>query len=170
MNCSHLPECIQTIEGKQDKYTGCEIPQCLKSCDTRKIIVVEEHKKRYILQNNGDVVAVYQVDGQMIASADMIKCDNMIVDASVLLAVLVELKGTDLRHALGQIETTYGFVLSALQRHRLYGRIVTSARTNVPNLKTDPQYMRIQRAFMRHGGNLKTGINSISENLSELAR
>ncbi|MCI8984426.1 MAG: hypothetical protein HFI60_00535 [Lachnospiraceae bacterium] len=168
MDCSHLAECIQSIESTQDRYVECQMPQCLKSCDTRRIIVVEENKKRYALQNSGDVIAVYRVDGQMIASADRVKCDNMIVDVTSLLAVLVELKGTNLRHALSQIENTYNNVSLMLKRYRLYGRIVTSARTNVPNLKTDPQYMRIQKAFMKHGGNLRTRTNGISECVDEL--
>lgn len=168
MDCSHLAECIQSIENTQDKYPGCEMPQCLRSCDTRNIIVVEENKKRYILQNIGDVIAVYQVDGQMIVSANIVKCDNMIVDATSLSAILVELKGTDLRHALVQIENTFGRVFPALGGYRLYGRIVTSSRTNVPNIKTDPQYRRIQKAFMMRGGNLKTGSNMISECVNDL--
>lgn len=110
MTCSHLVECIQSIESTQKKYVECELQQCLKSCDIRKVIALEEHKKRYVLQNNGDVVAVYRVDGQ----------------------------------------------------------IVTSNRTNVPNLRTDPQYLRIQKAFMKHGGNLRTSPNSISECVDEL--
>lgn len=168
MDCNHLAECIQSIESTQDKYTECQMTKCLKSCDARNIIVVEENKKRYTLQNHGDMIAVYQVDGQMISSADSVKCDNMIVDVTSLFAVLIELKGTDLRHAFAQIEETYSKIFLALRKYRLYGRIVTSARTNVPNLKTDPQYIRIQKAFMRRGGNLKTGTNGISECVSNL--
>ncbi len=168
MTCSHLLECIQSIESTQKKYVECELQQCLKNCDTRKMIALEEHKKRYVLQNNGDVVAVYRVDGQMIDSTDTTKCDNMIVDVSSVLAVLIEFKGQDLRHALDQIETTYQFVLPAVGRYKLYGRIVTSNRTNVPNLRTNPQYLRIQKAFMKHGGNLRTSPNSMSESVDEL--
>lgn len=168
MDCSHLAECIQSIESTQDKYAGCEIPKCLRSCDVRNIIVVEENKKQYVLQNIGDVIAVYQVDGQMIASEDTVKCDNMIVDVTSLFAVLVELKGTDLRHALKQIECTHARVFPALDKYRLYGRIVTSPRTNVPALRTDPQYKRIQKAFMMHGGNLKIGTNVIAERVNGL--
>ncbi len=168
MDCNHLVECIQTIESTQDKYTKCQIPQCLRSCDARNIIVVEEKHKRYTLQNCRDVVAVYQVDGQMISSIDSVKCDNMIVDVTSLFAVLIELKGTDLRHAFAQIEGTYSRIFPALRRYRLYGRIVTSARPNVPNIKTDPQYIRIQREFMRQGGNLRIGTNVISECVSNL--
>lgn len=168
MDCRHLAECIQSIESTQDKYARCEIPECLRSCDSRNIIVVEENRKRYVLQNIGDMIAVYQVDGQMIASEDTVKCDNMIVDVTSVLAILVELKGTDLRHALKQIESTHARVLPALGRYRLYGRIVTSPRTNVPDLRTDPQYKRIQKAFMMRGGNLKIGNNMISERVNGL--
>lgn len=167
MNCSNLTECIQSIESTGHKYAGCGKPQCLKSCDTRNIIVVEENKKQYRLQNKGDVIAVYQVDGQMVDASDVVKCDNLIVDVISLLAILVELKGTDLRHALEQIEGTYARFSPVLGRYRVFGRIITSPRTNVPNLKTDPQYMRIQKAFMRHGGNLRTAIMKMEESFAE---
>lgn len=168
MDCNHLAECIQSIESTQDKYKSCEKQQCLKNCDMRTTIVVEENKKQYILQNSGDIIAVYRVDGQMISSPDLTKCDNLIVDITSLFAIFVELKGTDLRHALEQIESTLYNVLPAIGKYRLYARIVTSPRTNVPNLKTDPQYKRIQREFMMRGGNLKTQVNCISEEVGNL--
>lgn len=169
MVCSHLAECIRSIESTQDKYERCEMQQCLKSCDTRRMIAVEENKKQYILHNTGDIIAVYRVDGQMITSLDITKCDNLLVDTTSLLVVFIELKGTDLRHALEQIENTCSNVLQAFDQYRLYARIVTSPRTNVPNLKTDPQYKRIQKAFMMHGGNLKTGSNRMVESIVELS-
>lgn len=75
---------------------------------------------------------------------------------------------TDLRHAFEQIENMYGRVPLILKKCSLYGRIITFALTNVPNIKTDPKYMRIQKVLMKHGGNLKTGTNNISEYVSRL--
>lgn len=167
MDCSYMADCLRSIENTEKKYTRCEIQQCLKSCDTRRFIVVGENGKRYELQNRGDTIVVYQVDGQMISSQDMVKCDNMIVDVTAWFAILIEFKGTDLRHALRQMEGTFNRVSSALKKYKVYGRIITSPRTNVPSIKTDPQYIKIQKLFMGHRGNLKTGQNNMSEPTSE---
>lgn len=168
MDCNIFGSCIHSIEKNGDKSDKCKIDQCLLQCDKRKHVVVEENKKKYELSNDDDLIALFQVDDGMITSKDTIKCDNLFVDLTSRFAVLVELKGTDLRHAFEQINSTYMRVGTALKSYRLYARIVTSSRTNVPNLKTSPQYIDLQKKMKSHGGNIQTKANSMCDYVKQM--
>lgn len=100
------------------------------SHDERKIVVLREPKesREYRLENkSGKELVVYQVDGGVIASTNMLKCDfGVFTEDNVLF--LVELKGAYYIHALEQILSTIGLLVvrPALKVARLNARIVLS--------------------------------------------
>lgn len=168
MLCSNVVDCIRSIESGSIKSKKCKRPKCLKSCDARKRVVVEENRKRYELLNNGYDIAVFQVDGEMISENDMVRCDNLIISNAGNIAILLELKGADLRHAFEQIENTRKKLSIVLGKYKLYARIITSNRTNVPNIKTCPQYVAVQRNLRKQNGNLRTATKGLTENIVDL--
>lgn len=168
MDCNYLRECMDSIKIQKNKYQKCSVSGCLRQCDSRKSVVVEENKKKYELINNSDEIAVFQVDGRMIASSGSIRCDYLILTVSAEIAILVELKGTDLRHAFEQIENTRKKLEPVLKAYKIYARIITSNRTNIPNIRTCPQYVLLKKNMMKHGGDIQIKANKLSENIDSL--
>lgn len=69
-------------------------------------------------------------------------------------AILIELKGKDVRHAVRQVmETLHQPEFSAAWREcaRVYGRIVC---TSVPRIRSNDEIMEAKEEFMMRGGNL----------------
>lgn len=65
-----------------------------------------------------DCVA-YQVDGTIIKGADKDKCDKLIIattNTNECVSVFVELKGSDVNHAVKQLDSTLSFPLFANNR------------------------------------------------------
>lgn len=137
---------------------------CLKSFDNRKNISVSENKKKYLLHNSdGNLIAVFHVDGGMIQGNDVLRCDNLILDVIGMKAIFVELKGTDLSHALVQINSTIDMLKSDVAEYSKCARIVTSNRTNVPNIKANPNYIKLYKK-----ADVKITANLLEENLNNL--
>jgi hypothetical protein len=166
--CNNLDKCIETLEKEKQKYAACSISNCLQQVDMRKQIVVEENKKKYELKNKDHIVAVYQVDGKLISSKEISKCDNLIVDLDSKIAIFVELKGSNLRHAFEQIDSTITQLEPYLKPYTMCARIVTSNRTNVPNIKACPQYRALNRRIHGKGGNIRIASNSLSEEIGRV--
>lgn len=56
----------------------------------QKTHFLSENKKKYLLHNvSEDLMAVFHVDGGMIKSNDILKCDNLILDVSSMKAILL---------------------------------------------------------------------------------
>lgn len=163
MRCE-LRDCLRRIQFEGDN-SQCG-RNCLCYCDVRSIAKMQENGKKYCLHNeNREKIAVFHVDGGMLDSNEIIKCDYlMIVENKV--AVFVELKGTNLAHAFKQILNSVEELEDDLLEYALCARIVTSSRTNVPNYKTDPNYIRIMRKFVKR---VKVKENVIEDYVSELS-
>ena len=100
---------------------------CLISFDDRKNISISENRKKYLLHNDlRNNMAVFHVDGAMVQDKNTIKCDNLVLDTTGMKAIFVELKGTDLAHALQQINQTIDMMKEDIQNCNKYARIVTS--------------------------------------------
>lgn len=137
---------------------------CLISFDDRKNISISENRKKYLLHNDlSNYIAVFHVDGAMVQDNDKIKCDNLLIDATGMKAIFVELKGTDLAHALQQINQTIDMMRDDISDCTKYARIVTSNRTNVPNIRANPEYIKLYKK-----AEVKISANSIEEKISSL--
>lgn len=135
--------------------------QCLETFDTRKHVSISENKKKYLLHNiSEDLMAVFHVDGGMIQSNDILKCDNLILDVTSMKAVFIELKGTDLAHAFKQVNSIIDLLSDDIAGYSKYARIVTSNRTNVPNIKANPNYVRLHKK-----ADIKIAANILEESM-----
>ncbi|MEO5331877.1 MAG: hypothetical protein H7839_07615 [Magnetococcus sp. YQC-5] len=73
-------------------------------------------------------------------------CDSKI-------AFFVELKGTDLLHAVKQIDQTMTTLAQPLKECSIYARIVL-AKNNFPDLKNNPSIIRLRNKLKKQQGSL----------------
>lgn len=77
---------------------------CIKITNN-KIITFKEQKSSFILNNQKSrEVEVHHVDGCVITSG--VRCDFLVIDKQSAREIYIELKGTDLNHALTQLKET----------------------------------------------------------------
>lgn len=139
MVCEKLHEC-------RHKDCLCERKaECIVYRDRRRKAVCEENGKRYALVNDKEcLVTLYHMDGGMIQNEQGIqKCDYLytIGDEECPTAIFVELKGTDIPHAIAQIRASigrYGGVLKS----RIFARIICKS---VPRLYNDPSIRNLKK-------------------------
>jgi uncharacterized protein YyaL (SSP411 family) len=82
---------------------------------TDKLIVVEENKKKFTLDNqNRKNVYQVKVDGCLITEGR--KCDYLFEIDGITKVYYVELKGKDISHAFKQLESTVEFCNSTHQK------------------------------------------------------
>lgn len=135
--------------------------RCIQSYDDRSKVKCEEIGKTYILENTAKRnVARVHIDGGVIDSQDCMKCDyglfiNPIAENAGI-AILVELKGKDTKHALNQLISTLQLSpfknLSEVYSH-IYGRIVCTG--NVPNIQSTDEFLDAKECFASMGGNVR---------------
>ncbi len=165
MICDKLHVCAESqFAGR--KVINCgnhNVEKCIESSDKRSKVKCEERRKKYILENTKkNHVISYKMDGGIIVvdktvPAGTCKCDYLLlVDGLEGRAILVELKGVDIPHALKQIRETLLLFPEFFQSFSgVYGRVVATA--SVPNLKASPDYVNLVRMIRQRfgGGNIK---------------
>ena len=115
----------------------------------RKTVSVSEHRKSYLLDvSDKKKSAQFQVDGYIIVEGQ--KCDKLILvefssDPNSWAEILVELKGTDVSHAVDQLE-------SSLKNEKLQHKTITERRarivaTSFPASKSDPIMEKAKKRF-----------------------
>lgn len=101
------------------KYSSCRIDQ--------RTVVSKEKGNEHILHNHsGYVVYQYRVDGEIMKDSLKERCD-FIVEAqkdSDQRAYMIELKGSDLNKALGQLIKTIEWYKKNLQGYKILPRVV----------------------------------------------
>lgn len=163
MECNRKVCFKELIDKTPIRSSSCN-RDCLISFDDRKNISISENRKKYLLHNDlSNYIAVFHVDGAMVQDNDKIKCDNLLIDATGMKAIFVELKGTDLAHALQQINQTIDMMRDDISDCTKYARIVTSNRTNVPNIRANPEYIKLYKK-----AEVEISANSIEEKISSL--
>lgn len=124
------------------------------SHDNRKTVVLKEpgESRVYRLENpTQKEVVVYRIDGGLIASNDVLKCDNGIYTEDDVL-YLIELKGADYIHALEQLLSTISILLQKPQvkMSRLNARIVLS-KIRVPDIMPTQEKKLLAQVRSRNG-------------------
>lgn len=156
--------CFKELIDKNPIMSNSCNRDCLISFDDRKNISISENRKKYLLHNDlRNNMAVFHVDGAMVQDKNTIKCDNLVLDTTGMKAIFVELKGTDLAHALQQINQTIDMMRDDISNCTKYARIVTSNRTNVPNIRANPEYIKLYKK-----ANVKVSAKLIEEQISSL--
>ena len=103
----------------------------INSDSHQKIIVSSEHSKKHIAHNvHHSAVYQYRVDGDLIADSTRLRCDFLLENEDTKHAYLIELKGSNLDHAVEQIENTIKFFSHKLNGYTILPRIVCHSNTH----------------------------------------
>ena len=128
------------------------------SNDNKKVVVLREPResREYRMENkNQKELVVYKIDGRLISSNDVLKCDYGIYTEDDVL-YLIELKGTDYIHALEQLLSTISILLekSRIKVAGLHARIVLS-KVRVPDIIPSQEKKLLMKVRNRKGGFIK---------------
>lgn len=114
MICRNLEACVETTtKGKKPDRCDNRKEECIVSSDNRQSVKCEEKKKKYILNKTRERhIVSYKMDGGIVymdaaVPEQTAKCDYLyVIDGEKPTAVLIELKGVDVKKAMAQIENT----------------------------------------------------------------
>lgn len=124
-----------------------------QSLKERSNISVSEKGKTYLLHLEKQLSsAVFSVDGYIIKEGN--KCDKLVLlnvekdeDNDHWNEVFVELKGTDVSHAILQLETTIkNTIFNCNSIKKIYARIVASS---FPSNNSDPTFEKARQKFAK---------------------
>lgn len=148
---------------------------CLHFCDNRSEAVCKENGKIYRLINTDrkhKILSIHIDGGVIVTDKDTppntSKCDYVYLfdtENETTVAVLIELKGTDITKAIEQIKNTLSLFPDTFKKcAKVYGRIVFSGGT--PNIQNVPPFMSLQRDLKRRNGNLSAA-EAISDKIED---
>ncbi len=176
MICDKLLDCSKEQFAKK-KVSGCiNNPSiCIEASDRRSKLKCEERRKKYVLENTKkNHVISYKMDGGIIVQDQSVpkgtcKCDYLfLVNDVESSAILIELKGVDVKQALKQLHGVlmlFGEFLKTLSH--TYGRIIVAS--SVPNLKANPEYVNLYKKLRNSfHGNIKIVEREFIEKDTEL--
>lgn len=121
-----------------------------KGREMRFDLSVKEKGVSYVLKlKEKSYTSVFQVDGNIICEGN--KCDKLVVvefpDNEGWANVFVELKGSDVKHAIIQLETTLCHPIFCNEHpQKIYARIVSSS---MPMRRNDPEWEKAQIRFQK---------------------
>lgn len=144
---------------------NCFQDQCCEFCDNRKDIPFRDkgNKQEYrILNPTQKVICKIRIDDCLITQGN--KCDYLAIkclknDNDILIDSLyfIELKGSDLKHAINQIEETINHAKIKQIRNRgcnINARIVLNKQRS-PDVRSSEK-IKFEKMLKKLGGNLKT--------------
>lgn len=139
---------------------------CVVSCDNRKNIVCQENKKIYTLINTRKtIVNNYHIDGGVIKDNNVKKCDYLVFVVDKKVAILVELKGSQIKTALEQLNSTMDLLHENLHNCKIYARIVGS---HIPAIYNTPEAIKLKKKLQKSGGQLIVKTTTFSEDEAAL--
>ena len=121
-------------------------------CNKNGRIVLREHKCTYDLLNplNKEVCRTH-VDGCYICNKTC--CDYLLVDCPDKKAYFIELKGSDVLHAIDQIQDTFAFFKDNLSSYCCFARIIPT-KVSSPDILNIPKTIKLRKLFQKQGGNV----------------
>lgn len=157
--------------------------RCIEYIDCRSRATCTENGKRYTLDQSQEYprheIVKLHIDGGVISNPEastVMKCDYVILIKEGIgtagkrnTAILVELKGKDVHHALEQIMAALHqteFVPVWESCARVYGRIV--CKSSVPRIWSTENFITAKEAFLKRGGNLGLKEEEYSEEYRNL--
>lgn len=100
--------------------------------EKQQIIVSSENGKEHrALNKHANVVFQFKIDGDIISqSSEYQRCDYILENQTKLHAYLIELKGSDINHAVEQIRNTCKMFKNELKGYIIRPRIVCRSNTH----------------------------------------
>ena len=162
MVCDKSEICFFDMLKIQGGFDCQKKPLCLQFCDKRSELICREKGKEYRLKNRNNQYKILsmRIDGGVITTdkytpQGISKCDYLfLIDSDPSpVAILIELKGTDLNKAISQIESTLDLFENAFKKcKKVYGRIVYAGGT--PKIRNTPKFIALQRKLKSMNGSL----------------
>jgi len=116
------------------------LPECAQDrCDT-KIVLQENKNKITFLNPNQDKILTIKVDGCVISDNETLRCDYALMPSDEV-EIYVELKGSDIVHAVEQIKSTIRLLSDNPQKIKKLCFVVS---TRVPKQTTNIQQLQSQ--------------------------
>ena len=144
---------------------NCHLEECCDFCDTRKNIPFRDKGNRQeyrILNQNENIICKIRVDDCLIIDGN--KCDYLAIECykkenqTIINSLyFIELKGSDLIHALNQIEATikHQKIKKFInQDYNIYARVVLN-KQRTPDIRSS-QKIKFEKMIKKLGGDLKT--------------
>lgn len=111
----------------------------------QKTFVSSEHTKRHIAHNlNHNSIYQYRVDGDLITHEKQLRCDFLLENEDTKRVYFIELKGSDLIHAVEQVENTIRLFSQIIEGYAVLPRIV--CRSNTHNLQLS-KVLKFRQAY-----------------------
>lgn len=153
---NNLPETFN------DLYSALSrIDSPMQSARARKIISVSENNVCYRLDPEaGSQSAVFRIDNGLIRDTSRYKCDYLVLLASDrnkndITEIFVELKGTDIPHAIDQVGAT---IDDRIFRHASFDKkknvLARIVAKRIPAKNSNPEVERKKRDFIKTHGNI----------------
>ena len=115
-------------------------PECEEHKRDAKIVLQENKSKISFLNPNKKSILIIKVDGCIISDNETLRCDYALVSYDEV-EIYVELKGSDISHAVKQIESTIGLISENPQKIKKLCFVVS---TRVPKQTTNVQQLQIR--------------------------
>ncbi|BAZ27769.1 hypothetical protein NIES4074_01970 [Cylindrospermum sp. NIES-4074] len=143
--------------------------ECTEYCDTRRRIVARDskNKQEYRLNNSTEQeICKIRVDGCLIIDKEGKKCDYLILSCQDKLAFFVELKGSDLKEAIRQIDSSLDKLLPTMPDFKCYARVVLN-KNPTPDINSSIEIKLKKRLKQQNGDNSRELIKYKSKVLEE---
>lgn len=131
-----------------------------------KQIVFTDHKSRAeyrILNPNAHELSCFMVDNGLINDNSIDKCDHSMIHCDTQRAYFIEIKGSDLLKACGQIGSTIQHLSHQMKGLTPHARIALT-RVNTTALQSQ-EYVRFRKQMERQGGTVKQANLKLIETL-----
>lgn len=113
-------------------------PACEEYRRDTKIVLQENKSKISFLNPDKETILIIKVDGCVVSENETLRCDYALVPSDEV-EIYVELKGSDILHAVKQIESTIGLLSEDSQRIKKLCFVVS---TRVPKQTTSIQQLQ----------------------------
>jgi hypothetical protein len=115
-------------------------PECAEDRYDKKIVLQENKSKITFLNPNQDKILIIKVDGCVISDNETLRCDYALMPSDEV-EIYVELKGSDIVHAVEQIKSTIRLLSDNPQKIKKLCFVVS---TRVPKQTTNIQQLQSQ--------------------------
>lgn len=117
------------------------LPECEEYRCDKKIVLQEENKSKITFLNpNQDKILTIKVDGCVISDNETLRCDYALMPSDEI-EIYVELKGSDIVHAVAQLESTIRLLSDNPKKIKKLCFVVS---TRVPRQTTSIQQLQSQ--------------------------
>lgn len=133
--------------------------------DNRSRVIIKDkgHSTEYrYLNQSSNHLAKYRVDNGLIADNDA-KCDFLLLNCEQKKSYFIELKGSNLIHAIDQIDRSIDELKSQLSEFSIFARIVVT-RVNTIDLK-NTKFLKLDKKVKSLKGDLKKQTRLLEETI-----